>query len=143
MRHYELLFVLRPTLTEEEALKKVDFIKEVLEKNCAEIATRLDMGTRKLAYPIKKFERGLYTVFYFKAPTEAIKELERIIRINEEIIKFMTVKFETKTEIANWEKAVAKNNKVSTKETKKVVVKDAETEVKKVAIEDAEAQTKE
>lgn len=116
MRHYELLFVLRPTLTEIEAKAKVDFIKEVLEKNGAEIAAVNNMGTRKLAYKVKKFERGVYTVVYFKAPAAAILEVERIIRITEEIIKFLTVKFENKTEIAYWEQSVAKLNKSTKKE---------------------------
>ena len=116
MRHYELLFVLRPTLTEEEAKAKVGFIKEVLEKNGAEIAAVNNMGTRKLAYKIKKFERGVYHVFYFKAPTSAILEVERIIRITEEIIKFLTVKFENKKEIAHWEQCIAKLNRNAKKE---------------------------
>jgi small subunit ribosomal protein S6 len=107
MRNYELLYVLKPTLTEEEVQTKVNFMREVLEKNGAEIVSTLEMGTRKLAYEVQKFERGTYFVVYFKAPTEAIKEVERIIRINEEIIKFMTVKFESKKEIANWEKLSA------------------------------------
>ncbi|MDR3178183.1 MAG: 30S ribosomal protein S6 [Campylobacteraceae bacterium] len=107
MRHYELLFVLRPTLTEEEAKAKVNFIKEVLEKNGAKIAARQDLGIRKLAYSVKKFERGNYTVYYFEAPANAIGEIERIIRINEEIIKFLTVKYDNKKEIAHWEKSVA------------------------------------
>lgn len=116
MRHYELLFVLRPTLTEEEAKAKVDFIKEVLEKNGAQIAAVNNMGTRKLAYKVKKFERGVYTVVYFNAPATAILEVERIIRINEEIIKFLTVKFENKKEIAHWEQSVAKLSKKPKKE---------------------------
>jgi small subunit ribosomal protein S6 len=65
------------------------------------------MGIRKLAYSVKKFERGNYTVYYFKAPANAIGEIERIIRINEEIIKFLTVKYDNKKEVAHWEKSVA------------------------------------
>ncbi|PID47746.1 MAG: 30S ribosomal protein S6 [Proteobacteria bacterium] len=106
MKHYELLFVLKPTLTDEEAQNKVALIKEVLEKNDGEIASIVEMGTRKLAYEVKKFERGIYFVFYFKAPATSINEIERIIRINEDIIKFMTVKFENKKEISHWEKLV-------------------------------------
>lgn len=104
MRHYELLIVLKPTLTEEEVQNKVTLMKEVLEKNGGEIASLVEMGTRKLAYSVNKFQRGTYFVFYFKAPSASIFEVERIIRINEEIIKFMTVKFENKKEIAHWEK---------------------------------------
>ncbi|MDR1285469.1 MAG: 30S ribosomal protein S6 [Campylobacteraceae bacterium] len=126
MRYYELLFVLRPTLTEEEAKAKVDFIKEVLEKNGAQIAARQDMGIRKLAYPVKKFERGNYTIYYFQAPANAIGEIERIIRINEEVIKFLTVKYDNKKEVAHWEKSVAnainkgKKDEAAAKPEKKV-----------------------
>lgn len=108
MRHYELLTVLKPTLTEEETKAKINFIQEVLEKNGAEIAAIQDMKTRRLAYPIEKFDRGYYSVFYFKAPTSAIAELERIIRITEEFIRFMSVKFENQKELRFWNKQVAK-----------------------------------
>lgn len=104
MKHYELLLILKPTLTEEEAQQRVALIKEVLEKNGGEVASTIEMGTRKLAYKIKKFERGTYFVFYFTAPPASISEIERIVRINEDIIRFMTVKYETKKEISHWEK---------------------------------------
>jgi small subunit ribosomal protein S6 len=94
MRHYELLVVVKPTLTVEELQAKLNYLKEILEKNGAVISATLEMGTRKLAYQIDKFERGTYVVFYFTAPTAAIAEVERLIRITEEFIRFMTVKFE-------------------------------------------------
>jgi small subunit ribosomal protein S6 len=108
MRHYELLTVLKPTLTEEETKAKVDFLKEILEKNGAQIAAFQEMGTRRLAYPIQKLERGYYSVFYFTAPTSAIIEVERLIRITEEFIRFMSVKYENQKEMAYWNKQVEK-----------------------------------
>ncbi len=108
MRHYELLFVLKPTLTEEEIQAKVNFLKEVLEKNGAELKAVQVMGTRRLAYQIEKFERGYYVVFYFTAPTSAISEIERIIRITEEFIRFMSVKYENQKELGYWNKQVEK-----------------------------------
>ncbi|MGB2552484.1 MULTISPECIES: 30S ribosomal protein S6 [unclassified Campylobacter] len=117
MKHYELLFVFKPTLTEEEVSAKVDFIKEILTKNGAEITSLLSLGTRKLAYTVKKHERGVFFVAYFTAPTVAIAEVERIIRINEDIIKFLTVKFENKKEVAAWER-LSKGIKQSKKEPK-------------------------
>ena len=108
MRHYELLVVLKPTLTVKELQAKQTFLKEILEKNGAVIAAKLEMGTRKLAYQIDKFERGTYVVFYFTAPTAAIAEVERIIRITEECIRFMTVKFENQKELRFWNKQVDK-----------------------------------
>ena len=111
MRHYELLVVVKPTLTVEELQAKLSFLKEILEKNGAVIAATLEMGTRKLAYQIDKFERGTYVVFYFTAPTAAIAEVERIIRITEEFIRFMTVKFENQKELRFWTKQVDKLTK--------------------------------
>ncbi len=117
MRHYELLFVLKPTLTEEEIQAKTNFLKEVLEKNGAELSAVQDMGVRRLAYQIEKFERGYYVVFYFKAPASAIGEIERVIRITEEFIRFMSVKYENQKELGYWNKQVEKfSPKVSKEE---------------------------
>lgn len=113
MRHYELLVVAKPTLTVEELHAKMTFLKEILEKNGAVIAAIQEMGTRKLAYQINKFERGTYVVFYFTAPTAAIAEVERLIRIAEEFIRFMTVKFENQKEIGFWNRQVEKLTKKS------------------------------
>ena len=111
MRHYELLVVVKPTLTVEELQAKLNYLKEILEKNGAVISATLEMGTRKLAYQIDKFERGTYVVFYFTAPTAAIAEVERLIRITEEFIRFMTVKFENQKELRFWNKQVEKITK--------------------------------
>ena len=107
-RRYELLFVLKPTLVEEELQAKITFLKEVLEKNGAEISALQDMGTKRLAYQVQKFERGHYGVFYFTAPTSSILEVERILRISEDFIKFMTVRYEKQKEIKHWNKLVEK-----------------------------------
>lgn len=104
MRHYEVLFILKPTLSEEEVNAKLDFVKELLNKYKAEIESVVPMGTRKLAYTIKKYQRGTYFVIYFKAEPSFIKELERVLKITEEIIRFLIVKYENKKEIAAWEK---------------------------------------
>ncbi|AJC84871.1 30S ribosomal protein S6 [Campylobacter peloridis] len=117
MKHYEVLFILKPTLTEEEVSAKLEFIKEVLTKNGAQIESIVPMGTRKLAYKIKKYERGTYFVIYFKAPTTLIAELERVLRITEEVIRFLIVKYENKKEIAAWEK-LSKGIKQNKKEIK-------------------------
>lgn len=117
MRHYEVLFILKPTLTEEEVSAKLEFVKEILTKNGAQIESVVPMGTRKLAYKIKKYERGTYFVVYFKAPTNLIAELERVLRITEEVIRFLIVKYENKKEIAAWER-LSKGIKQNKKEIK-------------------------
>ncbi len=106
MRHYELLFVLKPTLTEEENQERFEHVKGILEKNGCEIASINDMGMRKLAYEIEKHERGHYYVIYYKADPAVIDEILRNLRFTEEVIRFLNVKYINKSEIANWEKLV-------------------------------------
>jgi len=106
MKHYELLFVLKPTLTDEENTKQVETVNAVITANAGEIVKVDNIGMRDLAYEIQKNKRGLYTITYFTAPGIAIKEIERNLRINENVIRFMTVKYEKKKEIAQWEKSV-------------------------------------
>ena len=120
MRHYELLFILKPTLTEDEVKVKADFIKEIITKNGGEIANVVEMGTRKLAYKIEKYERGTYFVIYFKAPTQLIAELVRNLRITEEVIRFLPVKYENKKEIAAWEKLSKGQKLVQPKKESKI-----------------------
>ena len=128
MSDYELLFILKPTLTEDEVKVKADFIKEIITKNGGEIANVVEMGTRKLAYKIEKYERGTYFVIYFKAPTQLIAELVRNLRITEEVIRFLPVKYENKKEIAAWEKLSKGQKLVQPKKESKTEEKSAEQE---------------
>ena len=104
IRHYETMFIVKPTLTEEETQAQIDLVKANIEKNGGEIVAVDDMGSRPLAYEIEKNKRGYYYVVYFKAPTASILELERTYRINEEILRFIFIKYEKKKEIAAWTK---------------------------------------
>ena len=131
MKHYELLFVVKPTLTEEEMMAKFDFIKGVVETNGCEIKAVKDMGIRKLAYEIEKHERGHYFVLYYVGPTSAMDEILRNLRLTEEILRFLNVKFEKKKEIAQWEKlvkatSVKKEEKAAPKAEPKVEAPKAE-----------------
>jgi len=118
-RHYETLFVVKPTLTEEEIKAQIDNVKSILEKNGATIAGEFDWGMRKLAYEIEKNQRGYYYVIYYTAPSSLIKELERNFRYNEEIIRFLNVKYENKKEIKAWQNLVNKAGAASAKKAEK------------------------
>jgi small subunit ribosomal protein S6 len=106
LRHYETMFVLKPTLTDEEKEKNIENIQNVIKNNGGEVAALDKIGVRELAYPIEKFERGDYNIVYFKAPASAVLELERQMRYNEDLLRFMTVKYENKKEIKRWEEMV-------------------------------------
>ena len=104
MNHYETLFVVKPTLTDEETKAQIEKNIAIITDNGGEIVAIDDMGMRKLAYPVEKNERGYYTVVYYQAPGTMIAELERQMRYNEDILKFMTVRYTKKKEIAQFTK---------------------------------------
>lgn len=110
MRFYETMFILKPTLTQEEIDAKIEFFKSVLTNNSAQISATLNMGMRNLAYEINKNKRGYYFVIYFTAQPTTIKELERNYRINEDVIRFIVINYRTKTEQKNWGILVDKAN---------------------------------
>lgn len=111
MNCYETLFVTQPTLTDEETKAQIQKILDVVAAQNGEIVAVDDMGTRKLAYEVKKHKRGYYTVVYFKADGNAIAEIERNLRINENIIKFLTVKYTNQKEVAHFNGLVASVSK--------------------------------
>ena len=113
---YETLFVVKPTLTEEETAAQIEKIKSVLTKEGAEILATDEMGMKKLAYPVQKNNRGYYTVLFYKTEGSVIKELERNLRINEDVIKFLTVKYSNTPEMKQFNKLVEAANKSEAKE---------------------------
>ncbi len=114
MRHYENLVIVKPTLTEEEIKNTLTLVEEVITSNGGEIITRDAMGMKKLAYPIEKNMRGYFYVMYYTVAPSAITEIERRFRINEEILRFVTMKYDSKREIAAWNGMVEKTKKTVT-----------------------------
>jgi len=111
MTCYETLFVVKPTLTEEEIAAEIAKIKDILAKEGAELLATNDMGMRKLAYQVEKNDRGYYTVLFYKGEGTVINELERNLKISEEVIKFLTVKYSKNKELAQFDKLVAQANR--------------------------------
>ena len=117
MRHYENLVIVKPTLTEEETKASIAAIEEVLTSNGAEIIARDEMGTKKLAYAIQKSERGHFHVVYYTMAPSSIAEVERRFRINEDLLRFVTIKYDSKREVTAWKELVAKTEKKAAAKT--------------------------
>ncbi|MHC3993862.1 30S ribosomal protein S6 [Thiomicrolovo sp. ZZH C-3] len=108
MRHYENLVIVKPTLTEEEIKNSIAAIEAVITENGGEIVARDEMGMRKLAYPIEKSPRGYFHVVYYMIEPSAIAEIERRFRINEELLRYVTIKYDSKREVKAWNDMVEK-----------------------------------
>jgi len=133
MNCYETLFVVKPTLTEEEIAAQITKVKDVLAKEGAELVGTDDMGMRKLAYPVQKNDRGYYTILFYKAEGTVITELERNLKINEEVIKFLTVRYSNTKEMTQFNKLVDASNKKAEPAPKAVVAETVETVAETVA----------
>ena len=127
MRHYENLVIVKPTLTEEEINSIIAGVEEVITSNGGEIAARDAMGMRRLAYPIDKNPRGYYHVVYYTVEPSAIAEIERRFRINEDLLRFVTIKYESKREIKAWNDLVAKAKQQPAKSEEKAEEKAEES----------------
>jgi small subunit ribosomal protein S6 len=93
MRKYEVLYIVRPDV-EQETLQAVVEKFNAIISNGGEIIKSEIMGKRRLAYEIKKFRDGIYVVVNFNAPPEVVKELDRVLRITDEVIRHLIVRDE-------------------------------------------------
>jgi small subunit ribosomal protein S6 len=113
MRNYENLVIVKPTLTAEEIQANIAAVEEVITSNGGEIAATSPMGMRKLAYPINKNERGYFHVIYYTIAPAAIAEIERRFRINENLLRFVTIKYDSKREVTAFNALVEKAKKAA------------------------------
>ena len=95
MRNYEIMFIVRPTLTEEEIKAVAENFKNVLTNNGANVTNFKEMGQRELAYEIKKFKNGYYFLINLEANDDkAIKEFDRLALISSDVIRHLITKLE-------------------------------------------------
>lgn len=93
MNKYEVMFIVKPA--EEEATNAVIEKVEALIARVGGTVEKVDRwGKRRLAYAVKKFTDGFYVLINFEAAPAEIKEIDRVMKINDEILKHMVVKHE-------------------------------------------------
>ncbi|HEY7711157.1 MAG TPA: 30S ribosomal protein S6 [Candidatus Entotheonella sp.] len=93
-RIYETIFVLHPDLTDEDVNAGVQNTVALLESHGSEIIRTERGGKRRLAYPVEKQRYGFYSLIHFHGTNEALSELERMYRLNERVLRYLTVRFE-------------------------------------------------
>ena len=96
MRIYEELFIVRPDITEEEADHIVDQVKSVITNAAGTVDKVEKWGVRKLAYRVGKRNEGYYILIQFSAVSSTGKEVERRLRVNDAVLKFISVRIDEK-----------------------------------------------
>lgn len=90
MTNYEVMFIVDPTLDDEKRNAAIEAVKTVISDN-GELGEVDEWGRRKLAYPINKKEDGYYVVAEFRAEPEVPKELDRRLKIMDQIMRHIIV----------------------------------------------------
>ena len=93
MNKYESIIILSSLISDEKRKEVVGKITTFLNEK-SNLTETQDLGKRKLAYEINKQKEGYYYIFEFETNSETITELERLYRISDEVMKFITVRKE-------------------------------------------------
>ena len=92
MHRYETLFILHPDLPEAQVRETIDRTRRLIENMEGRVADIHDWGLRELAYPIEKQTRGNYVLAQYEASSDVVNELERTMRLSDEVMRFVSVR---------------------------------------------------
>jgi small subunit ribosomal protein S6 len=93
-RTYEIMFIVRPDLTEEDNDKIISSLETQANSAGASVKHVERMGKRRLAYAVRGFQDGLYVLLTVEGSGNAVHEIERRMRVTEQVIKFITVRMD-------------------------------------------------
>ena len=93
-RTYELMFIVRPDMPEEEQNKLISALETAVTSSGGAIQKVERMGKRRLAYTVHKFHDGIYILLVLEGNGGLVHELERRLRVTEQVIKFITVRID-------------------------------------------------
>jgi small subunit ribosomal protein S6 len=93
-RTYEIMFIVRPDVEEVELDKLIETFSGYITAGGGAVKTTEKMGRRRLAYTVKKFNDGFYVLLVVDAPAALVSEIERRLRVSEQVIKFLTVRMD-------------------------------------------------
>ncbi len=143
-RDYEIGLIINPDTAEEEAEKIKNSITEILTKGKGTIESVDDWGRKALAYPIEKHKEGVYVFIKTQAPGDVIATVERRLKLNEKVMRFIVIRLDDKLKKTNklekkW-KRMEKFSKKSTVESGRERVSEQSTksnsESKKAEVKD-------
>ena len=89
MRNYELMYILKPDLDEEKVMTIIEKFSALINNHGGELISADKWGKRRLAYEIKDYREGIYVLVNFKGIAGTAQELDRVMKITDEILRFM------------------------------------------------------
>ncbi len=145
MREYETTIIVQPEISEEGTAAIFDRLEEVLVEHESVRLQCEDLGKRKLAYEIRRFHKGHYYILAYLSDGKVVPSVERTLRLNESILRFMTI--QVSPEVADVEARKAEGIEADAEQARKVAERaareeeeaKARAEVERVAAEEAAA----
>ena len=95
MRNYELAFIIGPNTDDEGATDVINRVSQFVKTGDGEVASVDVWGRRKLAYPINNYREGTYVLLQAQIPPSSIVELERNLKLSEEVIRYLLINLES------------------------------------------------
>lgn len=92
MRQYETMFIMNPTMETEQTAELVQKYQTLISNQGGQVDELQEIGKRRLAYEIEGNREGYYVLLHYTAGTDVSKELERIMRIDENVVRYLTVR---------------------------------------------------
>ncbi|RMF64779.1 MAG: 30S ribosomal protein S6 [Bacteroidetes bacterium] len=93
---YEFTYIINGAISDEQIKQMVQRVNKYIEEHGGKILEVDEWGTRRLAYPIKKKRNGYYVNMYFEAPGSLIPRLERAMEIDDNILRYLTLRMDAK-----------------------------------------------
>ena len=100
MRKYETIFIVNPDLNEDDRKDLIEKVKAIIDSHQGETLKVDEWGIRKLAYEVKKMSKGHYVLLHYLGGSPVLKELERNLRLMDDVLKYQTVRLDAKDEKA-------------------------------------------
>lgn len=113
MKHYESVVIINAALDDEHINSTVESFSNIIKDNGGEIVDLDLWGRKRLAYPIKKSKSGYYAIYRFTSNPEAIAKLERMYRLDENVIRYLTIVLDKKA-LEHYEKLKEQKNDENT-----------------------------
>jgi len=110
-RTYEVMYIVNPDTADDKIAKLNEAVENLIKKEGGNVVKIDDIGRRRLAYPIEKKNEGYYVLFEIEGTGQEIAELERRMRVNDMIIRFMTVRVDEDRKSADRVRAKRENRK--------------------------------
>lgn len=107
MREYETIFVIRPNADEAQSNKVIDKVNSLIDQHNGTILQKNNWGKKEMAYQVEKHWQGVYYYYNYAGDSGVVKDLERSLRLSEDVLKFITVKLHDDVDVEARKREIA------------------------------------